>query len=97
MFCIAIICYKFGGSRYSSPLLGFCAIYNVRLFTKTWKEGGNYNSFFLGLIWVVQLIIFYTSVSLEKASYRNTLDLIKGYYERFLQPESETPIGEILG
>jgi hypothetical protein len=72
-------------------------MYSVRLFTRTWKEASNYNSFLSGLIWVVQLMIFYASVSLEKAGHGNTLDLIKGYYKRFLQPETETPMGEILG
>jgi hypothetical protein len=97
VFCIAIICHEFGGSRYSSPLLSFCAMHSVRPFTRTWKEAGNYNSFLSGLIWVVQLMIFHASVSLEKAGHGNTLDLIKGYCERFLQPETETPMGEILG
>jgi hypothetical protein len=97
VFCMAIICHKFGGSRYSSPLLSFCAMHSVRPFTRTWKEAGNYNSFLSGLIWVVQLMIFHASVSLEKAGHGNTLDLIKGYCERFLQPETETPMGEILG
>ncbi|KFY11379.1 hypothetical protein V492_04495 [Pseudogymnoascus sp. VKM F-4246] len=97
VFCMAIICHEFGGSRYSSPLLGFCAMQSVRPFTKTWKEPGNYNSFLSGLIWVVQLIIFHASASLEKAGGGNTLDLIKEYCERFLRPETETPMGEILG
>jgi len=97
VFCMAIICHEFGGSRYSSPLLSFCAMHSVRPFTKTWKEAGNYNSFLSGLIWVVQLLIFHASVSLEKAGRGNTLDLIKGYCERFLQPETETPMGEVLG
>jgi hypothetical protein len=97
VFCMAIICHESGGSRYSSPLLSFCAMHSVRPFTKTWKEAGNYNSFLSGLIWVVQLMIFHASVSLEKAGHGNTLDLIKGYCERFLQPETETPMGEILG
>lgn len=97
VFCMAIICHEFGGGRYSSPLLSFCAMQSVRPFTKTWKEPGNYNSFLSGLIWVVQLLIFHASVSLEKAGHGNTLDLIKEYCERFLQPETETPMGEILG
>ncbi|TVY58671.1 hypothetical protein LSUE1_G008814, partial [Lachnellula suecica] len=45
----------------------------------------------------IQLLIFYTSVSLEKASYKNILDFIKAYYKRFLRPETETLISEILG
>ncbi|TVY12548.1 hypothetical protein LARI1_G009653, partial [Lachnellula arida] len=97
VFCMAVICHEFGGSRYSSPLLRFCAVHSVRPFTKTWKEPGNYNSFLSGLIWVVQLLIFHASVSLEKAGHGNTLDLIKEYCERFLRPETETPMGEILG
>ena len=96
-FSMAIICHEFGGSRYSSPLLSFCAMLSVKPFTKTWKEPGNYNSFLSGLIWVVQLIIFHASASQERAGRGNTLDLIKGYCERFLQPETETPMGEVLG
>ena len=53
VFYMAVICHKFGGSRYSSPLLSFYAMHSVRPFTKTWKEPGNYNSFLSGLIWVV--------------------------------------------
>lgn len=94
---MAVICHEFGGSRYSSPLLGFCAMQSVRPFTKTWKEPGNYNSFLSGLIWVAQLIIFHASASLEKAGHGSTLDLIKEYCKRFLWPETETPMGEILG
>jgi hypothetical protein len=64
---IALICHEFGGSRYSSPLLSFCAMLSVKPHTKTWKEPGNYNSCLSGVIWVVQLIIFYTSACLERA------------------------------
>ena len=71
-------------------------MHNVRPFTKTWKEPGNYNSL-AGLIWVAQLIIFHTSVSLEKAGQGNTLDPIKEHCERFLRPETEAHMGEILG
>ncbi|TVY62818.1 hypothetical protein LSUE1_G006899 [Lachnellula suecica] len=67
---MAVICHEFNNSRYSSPLLSFCAMHS--------------------------LLIFYASVSLEKAGHRNILDLIKAYYERFLRPETETPISEIL-
>ena len=72
-------------------------MHSVRPFTKTWKEPANYNFFLSGLIWVVQLLIFHASVSLEKAGHGNTLDRIKEYCERFLRPETETPMGEILG
>ncbi|KUJ17841.1 uncharacterized protein LY89DRAFT_684764 [Mollisia scopiformis] len=64
---IALICHEFGGNRYSSPLLSFCAMLSVKLYTKTWKEPGNYNSCLSSVIWVVQLIIFHTSACLEKA------------------------------
>ena len=55
---MALICHKFGGKRYSSPLLRFCTMLSVKLYTKTWKEPSNYNSCLSGVIWVVQLIIF---------------------------------------
>ncbi|KUJ09522.1 uncharacterized protein LY89DRAFT_724486 [Mollisia scopiformis] len=41
---MALICHEFGGNRYSSPLLSFCAMLSVKPYTKTWKEPGNYNS-----------------------------------------------------
>jgi hypothetical protein len=50
---IALIYYEFGGSRYSSLLLSFYTILSVKLYTKTWKEPGNYNSCLSGVIWVV--------------------------------------------
>ena len=97
VFCMAVICHEFGGSRYSSPLLSFCAMHSVKPFTMTWKEPGNYNSFLSGLIWVMQLLIFHASASLEKADQGHTLDLIRGFCEQFLQSETEAPMGEILG
>jgi hypothetical protein len=72
-------------------------MYSVKPFTKTWKEPGNYNSFLSGLTWVVQLVIFYASVSREKGGAGTTLEWIQEYCERFLQPETETPMGELLG
>jgi hypothetical protein len=94
---MAVICHEFGGNRYSSPLLSFCAMPSVKPFTKTWRELGNYNGFLSGLTWIVQLIIFYASVSLEKEGAGTTLGRIQEYCERFLQSERETPMGEILG
>jgi hypothetical protein len=72
-------------------------MHSVKPFTKTWKESGNFNTFLSGLIWVAQLIIFHASASLEQSGLRTTLGRIKEYCERFLQPETETPMGEILG
>jgi hypothetical protein len=77
VFLIALICHEFGSNRYSSPLLSFCAILSVKLYTKTWKEPGNYNSCLSSVIWVAQLIIFYTSACLEKAELGDTLERIK--------------------
>lgn len=73
---MAVICHEFGGNRYSSPLLSFAAIHSVKPFTKTWKEPGNYNSFLSGLTWVVQLVIFHASVSLEKGGAGTILEWI---------------------
>lgn len=78
-------------------MLRLCAIHSVKPFSKTCKEPGDYNSFLSGLISLAQLINFHTSVSLEKADLGHTVDPIKGYCERFFQPETETPLGEILG
>ncbi|KUJ08145.1 uncharacterized protein LY89DRAFT_764883 [Mollisia scopiformis] len=76
---MALICHEFGGNRYSSPLLSFCAMLSVKPYTKTWKEPGNYNSCLSGVIWVVQLIIFHASACLEKAELGDTLERIKQY------------------
>ncbi len=84
VFSMAVICHEFGGNRYSSPLLSFCAMHSVKPFTKTWKEPGNYNSFLSGLTWVVQLVIFHASVSLEKGGAGTILERIQEYCERFL-------------
>jgi len=94
---MALICHEFGGRRYSSPLLSFCAMLSVKPHTKTWKEPGNYNSCLSGVIWVVQLIIFYASACLEKAERGDTLERIEQYCGQFLQQDTETPMGEILG
>ncbi len=94
---MALICHEFGGNRYSSPLLSFCAMLSVKPYAKTWKEPGNYNSCLSGVIWVVQLIIFHASVCLEKAELGSTLERIEQYCERFLRQDTETPMGEILG
>jgi len=94
---MALICHEFGGSRYRSPLLSFCAMLSVKPYTKTWKEPGNYNSCLSGVIWVVQLLIFHASVYLERAEQGNTLERIEQYYGQFLKQDTETPIGEILG
>lgn len=94
---MALICHEFGGSRYSSPLLSFCAMLSVKPHTKTWKEAGNYNSCLSGVIWVVQLIIFHTSARLEKAELGSTLEHIEQYCGQFLKQDTETPMGEILG
>jgi hypothetical protein len=94
---IALICHEFGGNRYSSPLLSFCAMLSVKPHTKTWKEPGNYNSCLSGVIWVAQLIIFHASACLEKAELGDTLERIKQYCGQFLKQDTETPMGEILG
>jgi superfamily II DNA or RNA helicase len=94
---MALICHPFGGSRYHSPLLSFCAMLSVKPYSKTWKEPGNYNSCLSGVIWAVQLIIFHASASLEKAGLGETLERIEQYCGRFLKQDTETPMGEILG
>ncbi|KUJ14609.1 uncharacterized protein LY89DRAFT_720881 [Mollisia scopiformis] len=94
---MALVCHEFGGNRYNSPLLSFCAMLSVKPHTKTWKELGNYNSYLSGVIWVAQLIIFHTSAYLEKAELGDTLERIKQYCGKFLKQDTKTPIGEILG
>jgi hypothetical protein len=70
---MALICHEFGGDCFSSPLLSLCAMLSVKSRTKTWKEPGNFNSCLSGVIWVVQLLIFGTSVYLEKSGAGGTL------------------------
>ncbi len=43
------------------------------------------------------MLIFYTSVCLEKAELGKTLERIEQYYGQFLRQDTETPMGEILG
>jgi superfamily II DNA or RNA helicase len=94
---MALVCHRFGGTRYSSPLLSFCAMLSVKPHTRTWKEPGNYNSCLSGVVWVVQLLIFYASASAEKAGLGCTLERIEQRCARFLRQDTETPMGEILG
>ena len=94
---MALVCHEFGGNRYSSPLLSFCAMLSVKPHIKSWKEPGNYNSCLSGVIWVAQLIIFHASACLEKAELGDTLERIEQYCGKFLKQDTETPMGEILG
>ena len=94
---MTLVCHEFGGHRYSSPLLSFCAMLSVKPRTRTWKEPGNYNSCLSGIIWVVQLLIFHASACSEKSGRGDTLRRIEAYCERFLRQDTETPMGEILG
>jgi Orsellinic acid/F9775 biosynthesis cluster protein D/Helicase conserved C-terminal domain len=94
---LSMICHEFGAHRYHSALLSFCAMLSVKPSTLTWKEPGNYNSCLSGLIWVVQLIIFYACARREKSSQRDTLSSIEEHCEKFLKQDTETPMGEILG
>jgi hypothetical protein len=45
---------------------------------------------------VVQLLIFHTSVCLEKEELGNILECIEQYCEQFLRQDTETLMGEIL-
>ena len=48
--CMALVCHEFGGDRFSSSLLSFCAMLSVKPRTKSWKEPGDFNSCLSGLI-----------------------------------------------
>ena len=48
--CMALVCHEFGGDRFSSPLLSFCAMLSVKPRTNSWKELGDFNSCLSGLI-----------------------------------------------
>ena len=47
---MALVCHEFGGDRFSSSLLSFCAMLSVKPRTKSWKEPGDFNSCLSGLI-----------------------------------------------
>lgn len=70
---------------------------SVKPSTLTWKESGNYNSCLSGVIWVAELIAFYTSASLEKSGLGDALQPIEDYCGRFFKQDTEAPMGEILG
>ena len=56
-----LISHHTGARRYRSPLLSFCAILSIELSTGSWMQPGNFNSHLSGIIWVVQLLVFYDS------------------------------------
>lgn len=64
--------------------------------TKGWMEPGNFNSNLSGIIWVVQLLIFYDSARKEQEDRDQTLALVKRCCNKFLVQTVEAPMGEIL-
>ena len=85
-----------GARRYRSPLLSFCAMLSIKPSTLSWIEPGNFNSHLSGIIWVVQLLIFYDCARKERRSQGKTLALVKQHCEACLQQPVETHMGEIL-
>ncbi len=59
-------------------------------------EPVDFNSHLSGIIWVVQLIIFYDSAQKALQGNVDTLSLIKDRCERHLQQTVETLMGDIL-
>ena len=91
-----LICHHTGSRRYSSPLLSFCAMLSIKPSTSGWMEPGDFNSHLSGIIWVVQLLIFYDSARKAVQGRGDTLSLVKDRCERYMQQTVETPMGEIL-
>lgn len=95
-FWMLLITQDTGSRRYSSPLLSFCAMLSIKPSTQGWLEPGNFNSNLSAIIWVVQLLIFYSSARKERDGQEKTIESVKQYCERYLQQTVETPMGEIL-
>lgn len=96
-FCMALICHDTNTKVFSSPIVSFCALLSVKPSTRTWKEPGNLNTNLSGIIWTVQLLIFYHSVCEErKRPELSSLSLMKELCEAYLQQVSESPMGQIL-
>lgn len=93
---MCLVSHHTGARRYRSPLLSFCAMLSIELSTGSWMQPGNLNSHLSGLIWVVQLLVFYDSARRELAGDGETLPLVKQFCERNLQQTVDTPLGEIL-
>jgi hypothetical protein len=64
--CVALICHDTNTKVFSSAIVSFCALLSVKQSTRTWKEPGNLNTNLSGIVWTVQLLIFYHSVYEER-------------------------------
>lgn len=95
-FWMSVVCHPTGARRYQSPLLSFCAMLGIKPSTKGWMEPGNFNSHLSGIIWVVQLLLFYDSARKEQQDRGQTLALVKRRCNKFLIQTVEAPMGEIL-
>lgn len=91
-----LVCHETGARRYASPLLSYCAMLSIKSSTASWMEAGNFNSHLSAVIWVAQLLIFYSSAHAEQRGEGSTLSLVKQCCEKYLQQATETPMGEIL-
>ena len=94
--CMLLIRHELGAQRYHSPLVSFCAMLSIKPSTSSWMEPGNFNSHLSGIVWVVQLLIFYDSARKERQGCGKTLELVKQSCKTCLQQTVETPMGEIL-
>lgn len=95
-FWMLVVSHNTGTRRYRSPLLSFCALLAIDRSTAGWMAPGNFNSHLSGIIWVVQLLVFYDSAQKELRDEGDTLTLVKQCCERNLQQTVDTPMGEIL-
>lgn len=95
-FCMLLVCHQTGARRYRSPLVSFCAMLSIRQATLGWMSPGDLNSYLSGVIWVVQLLVFYDCAQRERNGQGKTLQLVKRRCEKYLQQTAETAIGEVL-
>ena len=93
---ILLVSHHTGARRYRSPLLSFCAMLSIELSTGSWMQPGNFSSHLSGIIWVVQLLVFYDSARQELLGNGETLSHVKEFCEKNLQQTVDTPLGEIL-
>ncbi|KAI7675807.1 hypothetical protein KC318_g708 [Hortaea werneckii] len=84
-FWMLLITQDTGSRRYSSPLLSFCVLLSIKPSTQGLVEPGNFNSNLSAIIWVVQLLIFYSSARKERDGQGKTLESVKYYCEKYLQ------------
>ncbi|KAM0271094.1 hypothetical protein ACHAQH_009227 [Verticillium albo-atrum] len=109
-FSMALLCHDYGSHRYRSVVLSFAAMHSVEVKTRAWRPAGSFSSFLSGLVWAAQLVVFRASVGAaphggggddddddDDGGRHGILATINTYCKRYMRPDRETPMGEILG